>query len=61
MNKKMMTLAVIAGAVVGAVGFTTAGLALGYNIAEDSRPVTTENSAQALPCNLRLAWDRTTQ
>ncbi|MFJ2550933.1 hypothetical protein [Microbacterium sp. NPDC087591] len=61
MNKKVMTLAIVAEAVVGAAGFTSAGLAIGYNIAEDSRQASIENAAQPLPCNLRLAWDRVTQ
>lgn len=61
MNKKMVTLAIVVGAAVGTVGLTGAGLAVGYNIGAASHSADVETSAQPLPCNLRLAWDRVTQ
>jgi hypothetical protein len=61
MNKKMMTIAIVASAVVGAAGFGGAGLAVGFQIAQDSGHSAAEGSAQPLPCNLRLSWDRVTQ
>ena len=61
MNKKRMTLAIVVGAVVGAAAFASAGLAVGYNIAGTSSQAVIKDSAQPLPCNLRLTWDRVAQ
>ena len=61
MNKKMMTAAIVAGALLGATSFAGVGVAVGYNLAGQSDQVEQTSASQLIECNLGLVWDRIDQ